>query len=375
MLIPLLAALLLQASPLEATLDVVDVSALAHDVHEEFDVPALWIGRVDLNGLTAAGVSGVRERGSQDVATFGDRLHLGSCTKSMTAALVGIYAERGVLSFDDSIATRLGGLVETVDDGWSDVTLAHLLAHRGGAPPNLARYGLLQFGLNKHKGEPSTHRISHARGVLKRAPVDPVGEKFVYSNHGYMLVGSALEQATGKAWRTLMAEDLYGPLGITTFGFGAPDELDNQPVGHTAKGKPAPRLDNAPVLGPAGRAHLPLAEWAKFIAWHLRGADGDTPLLSQAGFGPLHTPSLDPKYAGGWIVTKRGWSAGPVLMHNGSNTVWMCVAWLAPAENVAYLAVVNQGGPLAARAVDAGVSALISADRQKAGAKDREAGQ
>ncbi|GIX08129.1 MAG: hypothetical protein KatS3mg115_2532 [Candidatus Poribacteria bacterium] len=52
----------------------------------------------------------------------------------------------------------------------------------------------------------------------------------------------------------------------------------DQPWGHTADRRPIPpglHADNAPVLGPAGRVHSTLRDWARFIALSLRGARGE----------------------------------------------------------------------------------------------------
>ncbi|MEX1025991.1 MAG: serine hydrolase domain-containing protein [Planctomycetota bacterium] len=353
----LLLALALALSQEAEPRSIADLGPLVETVLAAHDVPALWAATVDLDGLTGSGARGVRRRGTTRAVGLDDRLHLGSCTKSMTAALAVILSEEGQVTLGDSIADPFPDF--DVHAAWRPVTLRHLLAHRGGAPANLVDYAPLGLFIAKHDGEPPTHRRTLARALLQSPPKHAPGEDFVYSNDGYALVAAALEARTGRAWRELLAAELFAPVGIVTFGFGPPDAFEDQPVGHTAAGEPAPLVDNPAAYGPAGRVHLPLEEWARYVAWNLCGArDGAAP-LSKRDFEALHVPALGGSYAAGWLRLERPWSKGHVLHHNGSNTVWMCAMWLAPAEGVAYIAATNQGGDAAGIAVDQMIAALI----------------
>ena len=65
----------------------------------------------------------------------------------------------------------------------------------------------------------------------------------------------------------------------------------------------------------------------------------------------------------GWIVAEQPWADGAALTHAGSNTMWYCVAWLAPKKNFAVLVATNQGGDAAAQACDDVAIALITQRR------------
>ena len=54
-----------------------------------------------------------------------------------------------------------------------------------------------------------------------------------------------------------------------------------------------------------------------------------------------------------------GGAPGPILTHSGSNTMWYCVAWLAPARGLAVLVTTNAGHPPAPRACDEAAEALL----------------
>jgi hypothetical protein len=61
----------------------------------------------------------------------------------------------------------------------------------------------------------------------------------------------------------------------------------------------------------------------------------------------------------GWAVAERPWAGGRVLTHSGSNTMWYCVAWLAPGKDFAVLVCCNRGGDEAAKGCDAAAAAII----------------
>jgi NAD(P)-dependent dehydrogenase (short-subunit alcohol dehydrogenase family) len=65
---------------------------------------------------------------------------------------------------------------------------------------------------------------------------------------------------------------------------------------------------------PAGLAHMTMADWARFIAIHLRG-DSANPhrqaaLLGLDTFAELHTTATAGTYSAGWLITRGGWAKG-----------------------------------------------------------------
>jgi CubicO group peptidase (beta-lactamase class C family) len=201
------------------------------------------------------------------------------------------------------------------------------------------------------------------RLVLQQKPAARPGTATAYSNYGYAIAGAMAEAACGKTWEALLRERLFGPLGMTTAGFGPPGDADHvtQPRGHRGKSpvEPGPWADNPAVMGPAGTVHASLTDWAQFVAVQLAGARGDSLFLSADAFTRLQTPAGDDETAAGWLVLERPWARGRVLVHAGSNRLWYAVVWMVPARDFAVLAVSNQGGEGAAKACDEAAWALI----------------
>jgi CubicO group peptidase (beta-lactamase class C family) len=324
------------------------------------DVPALAGAIVTTGGLDRAAAAGVRRRGSEIAATTNDLWHLGSCTKAMTALLLARLAEKGGPGWETPLPAVFRGASDSFHPGWTNVTLRHLVEHRAGLPANL-RWA--SFGRG---GTPvADPRVAVVREALSTPPRSPPGSVYEYSNLGYVIAGAAAELTARAPWEEAIRREVLDPLGMRRTGFGGtgtPGDLD-QPWGHTEDGRPVrrngPDMDNPPVLGPAGRVHATLHDWALFVADQLRGARGEPALLPAAACRSLHTPALGGTYAAGWETTDRPWGGGTVLTHAGCNTMNYAVAWLAPLRGFAVLVCVNQAGDRAAKAADEAASALI----------------
>lgn len=366
--------------PLAASRDVSDLLA---PICEKNKVPGLVAVLIEGDTIKLHGATGIRTRGSDAKVTINDQFHLGSCTKAMTATLCAMLVEDGTLRWDMTIGEVFPKEVAAagVDPAWKDVTLLQLLSHHAGVPGDLSADGL--WGRLWKIKEPVAARQALLEGVLRHPPKTAPGTGFEYSNGGVAIAGHMAEVKTGVAWEELMRQRVFGNLGITSAGFGAPGKVDvvDQPRGHTAAGiavVPGPLADNPCVIGPAGTVHMSVPDWSRFVAMQLAGArgrdftgNGCKVMLSAEDFTVLHTPyakqggrtpgkdEAGADYACGWGVAERPWAAGRVLTHSGSNTMWFSVVWIAPEKNIAVLAACNQGGDRGAKATDEAVAMLI----------------
>lgn len=331
--------LLAQAAP-------VDLAELLAPIRERHGVPALGAAVIVDGALAALGVAGIRRVGHDERVTVDDLWHLGSCTKAMTATLLARAVESGKGKWSTTVAEALPDLGPAMHEAARAITLQQLLVHRaglpGGPPADLWRE-LLHW-----EGTTTEARTEVCKRLLGVAPEAPLGERFLYSNAGYMVAGAIAERWFAADWEGLMQRELFAPLGITTAGFGMPGDAQatSQPWGHrpAANGAIPQFADNPPALGPAGTVHMTLRDWAKFVALHLgAAAKGGKPLLRSETLALLHTPPPGADYAFGWGVTRRPWAPGPILTHTGSNTMWFCVVWAAPEAKFAVLVTCNRG--------------------------------
>ncbi|MFO0951112.1 MAG: serine hydrolase domain-containing protein [Isosphaeraceae bacterium] len=326
-------------------------------VRDQHHLPGLVGALVHGDAPALVGAVGLRKIGASEPFRPGDRVHLGSCTKAMTATVVASVVEEGKLTWDSTTSKVFPELARAVHPDFRPATLWDFLTHRAGLPHDGP-----WWQLGRGKTTTQQRRVLLTR-MLSQAPLSRPGTKYEYSNVGYALAGLMAEHVTGRSWEDLMRRRLFEPLGMTTAGFGVPGvgtKVD-EPWGHRgAPGDVRPvRADNAPALGPAGTVHASISDWAKFAALHVQAARGKPRLLQAATFRKLQTPSKGSDYAGGWYIGERSWAGGTTLMHKGSNTSWYCSVWLAPARDLAVLVASNQGdGPVDA-ACDEATEALL----------------
>jgi CubicO group peptidase (beta-lactamase class C family) len=327
--------------------DVEDLSELLAEVRAKHRVPAVAAAMARSDGLAACGAVGRRKSRSREAVAAGDRFHLGSCTKSMTATLCAILVERGLLRWESTIAEVLGK--EGAHPKFHGVTLEQLVCHRSGLAedrrPDLVTWPRVLL----LTGDLPERRRAFVKIALARAPVHEPGSAFAYSNYGFTIAGAMCEAATGESYERLMRRWLFEPLGMTTAGFGAPGEDHPQPWGHDAllgsylPVPPGPGSDNPQVIAPAGTVHCSIEDWARYARLHLKGARGTAELLKPESFAKLHSDLHKQDYGFGWVIAEEAWAGGKVLVHDGSNGRWYAFILIAPERDVAMVVATNAG--------------------------------
>jgi CubicO group peptidase (beta-lactamase class C family) len=340
-----------------------DLAPMLEPLRAQYGLPGMTVAVVRDGELIALGAVGVRKLGDPTPVEAGDLWHLGSCTKAMTATVLATFVDEGVLSWDTTLAEAFPDLAGTMHPDYAAVTLAQLLSHWGGAWTTLDGHQAAIDALIAPGGTLPAKRATFTELMLAEPPENPPGSAFAYSNAGYIVVGAAMERASGQAWEALMQDRLFTPLGMTC-GFGAPGSATtvDQPWGHAVDaGTLTPYfVDNPPSIGPAGTVHCSMAGWGRFLADQSAGDRGEAALVSAASYDRLHQVWPGGDYALGWGVTTRPWAGGTVYNHAGSNTLWLSMVWLAPAIDTSFYGVVNAVAPGDAAALDAAFAQLIT---------------
>lgn len=130
-------------------------------------------------------------------ATTADRFQIGSISKSFAAIIALQENEKGRLDLHAPVTEYVPWF--TVRSRFAPITLHHLLTHTSGLAT----------------GSEVSPDARHELWVLRdfECTYAP-GERFLYSNDGYKLIGIALEQITGTPFPQLLAERLLKPLGM-----------------------------------------------------------------------------------------------------------------------------------------------------------------
>ncbi len=114
-------------------------------------------------------------------------------------------------------------------------------------------------------------------------------------------------------------------------------------------------------MGPAGTVHCSLVDWAKFVGEHVRGERGEKTLLplTTAEWRALHAPPSGGDYALGWGIGHAPWASGPILTHDGSNTLYYASVLASPKDDLIFLCATNRGDEIASHAVHDVIDFLV----------------
>jgi CubicO group peptidase (beta-lactamase class C family) len=143
--------------------------------------------------------------------------HWWSMTKIPTAIAIMHLREQGKLDLDDPVTKYLPWFeVNYPSDNSPDITVRHLLQHTSGLPDTIpAMIGWVHYD-NATRNQ--TEIVKKYLPDFKKLKFEP-GEKAVYSNLNYMLLGAILEVVSGQSYETYITQNILEPLGMSRTGF------------------------------------------------------------------------------------------------------------------------------------------------------------
>jgi CubicO group peptidase (beta-lactamase class C family) len=134
------------------------------------------------------------------------RFNLGSMNKMFTAVAVAQLAERGKLSFDDTVARHLPDYPNK--EVAAKVTIHHLLTHTSG----LGDYFSPAFFAARAK----ITKVSELLPFFAEKPLEfEPGARFRYSNAGFVVLGLVVERASGEDYYDYVRRNVFKPAGMT----------------------------------------------------------------------------------------------------------------------------------------------------------------
>jgi D-alanyl-D-alanine carboxypeptidase len=217
------------------------------------------------NGVTVAGkAAGIANKATNAPIDLDTKFNLGSMNKMFTAVAIAQLAQAGKLAFTDTVGKHLPDYPnkEVADK----VTIHQLLTHTSG----MGMYFGEKFAAQREK---LLTVAAHLPLFAGDALAFPPGEKFQYSNAGYMLLGAIIEKVSGQNYYSYVREHIYKPAGMNDTGFYEPGkEISNLAIGYTKMspdGKPSEAIrDNEGLReikgGPAGGGFSTAPDLVKF---------------------------------------------------------------------------------------------------------------
>jgi|HubBroStandDraft_6_1064221.scaffolds.fasta_scaffold87637_2 CubicO group peptidase (beta-lactamase class C family) len=196
------------------------------------------------------------------------KFNLGSMNKMFTAVAIAQLVEQGKLSFDDPLIKVLPDYPNKEVAG--KITVHQLLTHTSG----LGDY------FNQQYFDASKARFKEVRDYFSlfvdQALLFPPGQRFSYSNAGFMVLGAVVEKVSGQNYFDYVREHIYKPAGMTnTDAYDLEMDTPNMAIGYTrmnADGSVSdgPRRNNLFLHvvkgGPAGGGFSTAEDLVRFAA-------------------------------------------------------------------------------------------------------------
>jgi len=257
------------------------------------------------------------------------KFRLGSLTKQFTAASILLLEERGKLKTGDPVKK----LMPDAPAAWDKITIFHLLTHTSGIP-NFTAFA------DYAAQEPfaTTPEKLVARFRDKPLEFEP-GEKWSYSNSGYVLLGYLIEKASGESYEKFVRENIFDPLGMKDSGYDSNSAIIPKRAAGYTPGK------DGPVN--AGFVHMSIP----FSAGALYSTTGDLlrweeglfggKLLSAASLAKMTTPFKD-DYAFGLAVHTIG--GHKAIDHGGGIEGFSTFLAYYPEDKLTVVALSNLNG-------------------------------
>jgi CubicO group peptidase (beta-lactamase class C family) len=257
------------------------------------------------------------------------KFRLGSLTKQFTAASILLLEERGKLKVEDPVKKYL----PDAPAAWDKMTIYHVLTHTAGIPnfTSLPDY-VSTMAL------PATPEKLVAR--FRDLPLEfQPGEKWNYSNSGYVLLGYLIEKVSGESYESFLKKNIFTPLGMKDSGYDSASAVIPRRAAGYAAGPNG--VTNAPYIDMT----IPFSAGALYsttedlLRWE-QGLFGGK-LLSAASLQKMTTPFKSDYAFGLQVHTVNGHK---VIDHNGGVNGFATMMTYYPEDKLTLVALANLGG-------------------------------
>jgi CubicO group peptidase (beta-lactamase class C family) len=257
------------------------------------------------------------------------KFRLGSITKQFTAASILLLEQRGKLKTDDPVKK----FMPDAPAAWDKITVFHLLTHTSGIP---SFTGFPDYASQ----EPFATTPEKLVARFRDKPLDfQPGEKWSYSNSGYVLLGYLLEKVSGESYEKFVQENIFGPLGMKDSGYDSNSAII--PRRATGYARVKDQTENAGFI----HMSIPFSAGALYsttedlLRWE-QGLFGGK-LLSAASLAKMTTPFKE-DYACG--VGVRTVSGHKVIDHGGGIEGFNTFLAYYPEDKLTVVALSNLNG-------------------------------
>ena len=315
----------------------------------DWRVPGLAIAVVKGDSVVLAKGYGVLDLTKPAPVTEHTRFAIGSTTKAMTSAALGMLVDEGKLRWDDRVIDHLPDFRLYDPYVTRELTIRDLLTHRSGLPGT----DLLWTRGDMSQAE-MIRRLRHVR------PASSFRSQFAYQNVVYAIGGALIEKASGMPWEDFIRARIFAPLGMTeseplVAGIASRPNVatPHGEIRDTVRAVPIRTTDPVASAGSVWSSVSDMAKWMRFVLDS--GRVGGKRLLAAGTFTEWVTPQIRApvalypalslarphifSYALGWFV--QDYRGETVWMHTGSINGLSAIVGLLPDRRAGVFVLAN----------------------------------
>lgn len=257
---------------------------------------------------------------------------IGSITKQFTAVSILMLAEQGKLNIEDKIGKYIPEYVEV----GKDIRIHHLLNHTSGIKNKTP----LSEKNNVSRMDRSPKELIT---YFKDEPLEFIpGEKFKYSNAGYILLGQIIEKVSKHSYGEFIQENIFDKIGMTSSYYGNMKHIiPNRTTGYIIEQNEFINADYM-NLSLAYSAGAILSTTEDLLKW--QNALLSNTLLKESSIKQAMTPTIlnsGKRIPYGYGFRFSRLSNSPVIAHTGSTKGFTSIALFLPQENMYITALTN----------------------------------
>lgn len=317
-----------------------------------YDIPGAAVAVIAGDEVVYARGFGLRDVAAEAPFTTETRFLVGSTTKSMTALLIAMLVDDGLLTWETPV-TELFPTFTTADP---ELTTQMTVADLMGMATGLTSSPLGAFAWGDWDID----------GLLSTIAAQPItgepGTVYNYNNEVYALAGYAAAVASGRAptsaeYAALMQERVFDPLGMTTArvtddmsALGDDVALSYEPA-LLAEGMQLMPTPPIGIVAPAGATWMSIDDMARYVIMQMNGGvtpDG-TRLVSAETLAATWEPGVampepapgiaDTAYGMGWVT--QTYAGVPIRFHDGGWAGYSTQMAIYPDDDAAVIVFSN----------------------------------
>jgi len=295
---------------------------------------------------------GVANIDSKEPITQDTVFRIGSLTKTFTAVAVMQLCEQGLVDLDAPASNYLRSVqLVPARASFRPATVRHLLTHTAGIGYWRRLSDLLQPGVGSGVRAGRRPVPPLADYYRKGLPVEvEPGTKWVYSNHGFAVLGQIIEDVTGQPLDRYLRGHIFDPLGMEhTDLIGSGRVRPGLATGYVLRSRGLKPVTDREVPTPGGGGmYSTPADLARYLAALLRGGAGEHgPVLQPTTVASMLQPHFQPdlRIPGMGLAFELGQESGHrTAGKTGIVPGFLSAMTLAPDDGIGVFALTNTGG-------------------------------